>query len=103
MPVEMLKEWIDESYRAQAPKKLLKQLEGGAAPAPAKNPRRNPCRSDVSRMRREMPPTGIAIPYPARSPSRKIFNKAAAPYGERDADRAGTCTLTEAHDPNSPG
>jgi predicted DNA-binding protein (MmcQ/YjbR family) len=36
-PVEMLKAWIDESYRAQAPKKLLKQLDaGGAAPAPAK-------------------------------------------------------------------
>lgn len=33
-PTEMLKEWIDESYRAQAPKKLVKQLEaGGAAPA----------------------------------------------------------------------
>jgi predicted DNA-binding protein (MmcQ/YjbR family) len=29
--VEMLKEWIDESYRAQAPKKLVKQLDGGAA------------------------------------------------------------------------
>jgi hypothetical protein len=33
----MLKEWIDESYRAQAPKKLLKQLGGdGGASAPAK-------------------------------------------------------------------
>jgi predicted DNA-binding protein (MmcQ/YjbR family) len=31
LPVEMLKEWIDESYRAQAPKKLVKQLDGGAA------------------------------------------------------------------------
>jgi len=30
-PVDLLKAWIDESYRAQAPKKLLKQLEGGAA------------------------------------------------------------------------
>src|SRR5678810_650731 len=29
LPVEMLKEWLDESYRAQAPKKFLKQLEGG--------------------------------------------------------------------------
>jgi predicted DNA-binding protein (MmcQ/YjbR family) len=28
LPVEMLKEWIDESYRAQAPKKFVKQLEG---------------------------------------------------------------------------
>jgi hypothetical protein len=26
-PVDMLKQWIDESYRAQAPKKLLKQLD----------------------------------------------------------------------------
>ena len=27
LPVEMLKEWLDESYRAQAPKKLLRQLD----------------------------------------------------------------------------
>ena len=26
-PVEQLKEWIDESYRAQAPKKLVKELD----------------------------------------------------------------------------
>ena len=26
-PIEQLKEWIDESYRAQAPKKLVKQLD----------------------------------------------------------------------------
>ncbi len=26
IPIEMFKEWIDESYRAQAPKTLLKQL-----------------------------------------------------------------------------
>ena len=29
VPVDMLKQWIDESYRAQAPKKLVKQLDGG--------------------------------------------------------------------------
>ena len=29
LPVDMLKEWIDESYRAQAPKKLVKQLDEG--------------------------------------------------------------------------
>lgn len=33
LPVEMLKEWIDESYRAQAPKKLVKQLDEGSAAA----------------------------------------------------------------------
>jgi hypothetical protein len=27
-PVDMLKAWIDESYRAQAPKKLVKTLSG---------------------------------------------------------------------------
>ena len=35
-PVEMLQEWIDESYRAQAPKKFVKQLDGASAVTPAK-------------------------------------------------------------------
>jgi len=35
IPVEMFKEWIDESYRAQAPKTLLKQL----MTAPAEKPK----------------------------------------------------------------
>ena len=35
LPVDMLKAWIDESYRAQAPKKLLASLDG--APAPKKS------------------------------------------------------------------
>ena len=33
VPIEMFKEWIDESYRAQAPKKLVAQI--GTAPAKA--------------------------------------------------------------------
>ena len=36
LPVDMLKSWIDESYRAQAPKKLLKSLGGENAPAATK-------------------------------------------------------------------
>lgn len=39
VPVEMLEEWIDESYRAVAPKKLVGELEaraGGALPAKKK-------------------------------------------------------------------
>ena len=44
-PVALFKEWIEESYRAQAPKTLVKQLDGGAVakstPEPAaKKPRR---------------------------------------------------------------
>ena len=34
-PLDLLRAWIDESYRAVAPKTLVKQLDGGAAPAPA--------------------------------------------------------------------
>jgi predicted DNA-binding protein (MmcQ/YjbR family) len=34
-PVEMLKEWIDESYRAQAPKKLVLSLEKKPVSKPA--------------------------------------------------------------------
>jgi predicted DNA-binding protein (MmcQ/YjbR family) len=41
IPIDMLKAWIDESYRAQAPKKLAAQI--GAAPAPpAAKPKRAP-------------------------------------------------------------
>jgi predicted DNA-binding protein (MmcQ/YjbR family) len=36
VPVAMLKEWIDESYRAQAPKKLVAALDGAPAPRAAK-------------------------------------------------------------------
>ena len=35
-PVELFKAWIDESYRAQAPKKLIKALGGEVAAAPKK-------------------------------------------------------------------
>jgi predicted DNA-binding protein (MmcQ/YjbR family) len=34
-PVEMLKEWIDESYRAQAPKKLVLSLDKKPVAEPA--------------------------------------------------------------------
>ncbi len=36
-PTDVLKAWIDESYRAQAPKTLVKQL--GGSPAPAAKPK----------------------------------------------------------------
>ncbi len=36
-PLEMLRQWLDESYRAVAPKKLVARLDGGVA-APAKAP-----------------------------------------------------------------
>ncbi len=44
-PMEMLKAWIDESYRAQAPKKLVAELDGGASPAKAEKARPKPKRA----------------------------------------------------------
>ena len=45
VPVDLFKAWLDESYRAQAPKKLVKQLDaGGAALAPATTARKKPTR-----------------------------------------------------------
>jgi predicted DNA-binding protein (MmcQ/YjbR family) len=32
-PLEMLRQWLDESYRAVAPRKLIDELDGAAAPA----------------------------------------------------------------------
>jgi predicted DNA-binding protein (MmcQ/YjbR family) len=40
LPVDMLKQWIDESYRAQAPKKFVKQLEGATQVTETKAPPR---------------------------------------------------------------
>ena len=38
-PIDVLKAWIDESYRAQAPKKLLKSIAvASTGPEPAKRP-----------------------------------------------------------------
>ena len=37
VPVDMVLQWLEESYRHTAPKTLLKQLDGGAATTPAPN------------------------------------------------------------------
>lgn len=42
VPVELFKSWIIESYRAQAPKKLLKDFDGGGAATPAKPSTKKP-------------------------------------------------------------
>lgn len=40
VPIDMLKEWVDESYRAVAPKKLVAALEADAEVELALKPRR---------------------------------------------------------------
>jgi predicted DNA-binding protein (MmcQ/YjbR family) len=36
VPIDLFKEWIDESYRCQAPRRLVAQLDGGGEQAPAR-------------------------------------------------------------------
>ncbi len=38
LPIDMLKAWLDESYRAQAPRKLVAQIGAPAAAKPARKP-----------------------------------------------------------------
>jgi predicted DNA-binding protein (MmcQ/YjbR family) len=54
LPVDVLKDWIDESYRAQAPKKLVASLseKNGAAPAaaaPAKKSASKPAKKSAAK------------------------------------------------------
>jgi hypothetical protein len=51
LPIDMLKEWIDESYRAQAPKSLVKQLDGGGA-APARKAAKKPAKAKPAAKKR---------------------------------------------------
>jgi hypothetical protein len=48
-PLEVLEEWLEESYRAQAPKRLVAQLDGEAAASSLTEPTR---RKNVRRTRR---------------------------------------------------
>ena len=50
-PVDMLKAWIEESYRAQAPKKLVAQLDGGGAAKTAKPLAKRAARKPAARTR----------------------------------------------------
>ncbi|GAB5542555.1 MAG: hypothetical protein SangKO_023150 [Sandaracinaceae bacterium] len=52
IPVEMLEAWLDESYRRQAPKKLLKQLDATTpAAAPEKTAKKKTAKKKTAKKR----------------------------------------------------
>jgi predicted DNA-binding protein (MmcQ/YjbR family) len=60
-PLDLLQAWIDESYRAQAPKRLVKQLDAG--PASGRTYRRGqeaPAQPVPAKVRRSGPGRGAA-------------------------------------------
>jgi predicted DNA-binding protein (MmcQ/YjbR family) len=69
IPVDLFKEWIDESYRAQAPKRLVKQLPGpdGAAATPAAG-KSAAKRTAATRAKRS---PGRATPRAGKKPTRR--------------------------------
>jgi predicted DNA-binding protein (MmcQ/YjbR family) len=73
-PVEMLKAWIDESYRAQAPKKLLKELDGAVA-TPAKSAAPKPAPKPVKSARKPSRATTKAAPKRATAAKRAAAAK----------------------------
>jgi predicted DNA-binding protein (MmcQ/YjbR family) len=51
LPVDVLKEWIDESYRAQAPKKLVASLGAKTDAAPTKTPAKKAAKKKPAKKR----------------------------------------------------
>jgi len=51
-PTELLESWLDESYRAQAPKKLLARFESGAATPGPERPAARPAARKARGQRR---------------------------------------------------
>lgn len=70
VPVAMLKEWIDESYRAQAPKKLVKTLDEGAAPAAAPKKKVASEKKTAAKAKTTAKPKKKTAPKPARKAKR---------------------------------
>ncbi|MBZ4370498.1 MmcQ/YjbR family DNA-binding protein [Corallococcus interemptor] len=69
VPVPVIKAWIDESYRAIAPKKLVDQLpaRGTAVPGPAAKPARKAAASKKAAVRRAV--------APAKKAAKKVVGK----------------------------
>lgn len=91
VPVELLEEWIDESYRAQAPKRLsakLPPLGAGASVAKVSAPSAKP---KASGSKPRAPTAGAAARGGSRrAPARATSRSAAKPSGvsQRAAKRA---------------
>jgi predicted DNA-binding protein (MmcQ/YjbR family) len=68
-PAELLMEWIDESYRAQAPKKLVATL-GAASSAPDASKRETGRATGPSEPRVARTPPKVPPKVPSKTPSR---------------------------------
>ena len=70
-PTDLLKAWIDESYRAQAPKKLVAQLPPPGTAAPSKSPRSQATPRTSTQRKAPSARAASAKPPRARRPLKK--------------------------------
>src|SRR6185295_14438893 len=92
VPVEMFKAWIDESYRAQAPKRLSARLPAAGAdvaetPRPAARAAKRPAARAVAKKR-------SAKPAAKQAPAKKRAKQAPAPQRKRAKTRASGARRT---------
>lgn len=78
VPLEILRAWLDESYRAVAPKAVVKQLDARAAAASTKTSRAQRSRTKPSSTRAK-PSTTKPAPHAPRPAARKAKAKAKTP------------------------
>lgn len=78
-PLELLRAWIDESYRAIAPKKLVAALAGASTPEPGRAAVRSPART----AKQDAPARASTAAARKKAPERKK-----APPREQAAARA---------------
>jgi hypothetical protein len=70
VPVELLTQWIHESFRAVAPQKVLKQLDGGGTAPPAKA-KKKPAVKKVAAKRPVVKKVAAAKKAPAAAAKKK--------------------------------
>jgi predicted DNA-binding protein (MmcQ/YjbR family) len=86
-PLELFKSWIDESYRAQAPKKLVAQMDAHAGISAAKA-------AGQSRAAKKVAKRGA--PEPSRAVKKAAATKKASSAKKRSAAKKSTTAATEA-------
>ncbi len=89
VPLDLFKAWLDESYRAQAPKRLVATLAAAAEQAPAAAPRRGA----AGKKRTAKTTAKIAAP--------KVAKKAAKQRAGKKAPASGRASKPLAHAPRA--
>ncbi|MFY0565741.1 MmcQ/YjbR family DNA-binding protein [Archangium lansingense] len=76
-PLDMLRKWLDESYRAVAPKKLVAQMDSGAGAPKAEKAKAAPAKARSAPARKSAPAAAKKTPA-KKAPAKKTVAKKAS-------------------------